>query len=151
MQNASPDIAQLIGQVLQGQSGTDDGQPSAAGSLDWVALFARYAAPLLQGDTSWLRALGGSPVFDIATQLATHYATLSHRDSAIAAALGACRCWGEQPDCEHCGGEGAPGWMLPDPDAFREYVQPAIDAVRHERRWRQRASLHRVVNHAGET
>src|SRR3954467_7081479 len=39
---------------------------------------------------------------------------LVERDRRLAAALGACQCWGEQPDCANCDGSGSPGWVRPD-------------------------------------
>ena len=36
----------------------------------------------------------------------SHYGALAERNSELAAALGACTCWGEREDCEACGGVG---------------------------------------------
>ncbi len=48
----------------------------------------------------------------------------------IARALGACpACWGRDPSCAECAGHGAPGFLSPHPDLFRELVLPAA------RRW----------------
>lgn len=44
----------------------------------------------------------------------------------LAAALGACECWGRDPGCELCAGDGAPGWTDPDEDLYREFVLPAV-------------------------
>jgi hypothetical protein len=45
----------------------------------------------------------------------------------LAAALGACRlCWGADPDCPRCDGRGGAGWIQPDPDKYRMFVEPAI-------------------------
>ncbi|PAU61532.1 hypothetical protein [Pseudomonas indica] len=45
----------------------------------------------------------------------------------LAAALGACYlCWGEDDDCELCGGHGQPGWCEPDAELFAGYVAPAV-------------------------
>jgi hypothetical protein len=54
---------------------------------------------------------------------------LLDRNSAVAAALGACDCWGEDPDCAFCGGEGVPGWARPDEECFGTYVRPALAAM----------------------
>ena len=49
----------------------------------------------------------------------------------LASALGACpECWGEEVDCEFCGGEGTPGWELPDRRLFRRLVLPALERLR---------------------
>jgi hypothetical protein len=60
---------------------------------------------------------------------ADDYAELAARDAALAAALGACECWGADADCPACGGAGEPGWMLPDSRLFAHYVHPAVQAV----------------------
>jgi hypothetical protein len=50
----------------------------------------------------------------------------------LAAALGACRCWGLRADCEVCVGRGCTGWVRPDRELFDELVQPAV-ARMHDR------------------
>jgi hypothetical protein len=50
-------------------------------------------------------------------------AAWNHR---VAGAVGACDCWGELPGCRICGGRGAPGWMIPDREAFDVVVRPAL-------------------------
>ena len=44
----------------------------------------------------------------------------------LAAALGACECWGLQADCGLCQGRGSAGWIQPEPELFDEFVRPAI-------------------------
>ena len=44
----------------------------------------------------------------------------------LAAALGACECWGLRANCDLCWGQGSAGWIQPDPELFEEFVQPAI-------------------------
>jgi hypothetical protein len=44
----------------------------------------------------------------------------------LAAALGACECWGHDPDCADCAGAGFAGWVDPDARLYQEYVTPAI-------------------------
>jgi hypothetical protein len=44
----------------------------------------------------------------------------------LAAALGACECWGLRDDCDLCQGRGSAGWTEPIPELFDEYVGPAI-------------------------
>lgn len=54
----------------------------------------------------------------------------------LATALGACDCWGMQPDCAACRGHGSVGWTDPDPELFVEFVQPAVARLsgEHEQR-----------------
>jgi hypothetical protein len=52
---------------------------------------------------------------------------LRERVARFAAAVGACAaCWGEDDSCASCGGEGAAGWLDPDPMQFTELVAPAV-------------------------
>jgi hypothetical protein len=44
----------------------------------------------------------------------------------LAAALGACECWGLREECALCRGEGSSGWIEPVPELFDEFVRPAI-------------------------
>jgi hypothetical protein len=44
----------------------------------------------------------------------------------LAAALGACECWGSRADCDQCHGLGSAGWTEPVPELFDEFVGPAI-------------------------
>lgn len=47
----------------------------------------------------------------------------------LAAALGACECWGLLADCDMCQGHGSAGWTRPDPELFEEFVRPAVDRL----------------------
>lgn len=58
---------------------------------------------------------------------------LIDRNSLLAAAVGACDCWGEQVGCRLCGGDGAPGWVVPDKELFATYVYPAVRAISRRR------------------
>ncbi|WP_146210146.1 hypothetical protein [Vitiosangium sp. GDMCC 1.1324] len=49
-------------------------------------------------------------------------------DAEFAAACGACACFGA-PHCPNCGGEGRPGWQVPDENLFRMYVAPALERL----------------------
>jgi hypothetical protein len=44
----------------------------------------------------------------------------------VAAAVGACECWGLQAGCRTCHGRGSSGWAVPDPELFQEFIGPAI-------------------------
>jgi hypothetical protein len=57
---------------------------------------------------------------------AAYYEQVLDRNVCLAAALGACDCWGSVPECPICEGAGAPGWTMPDRELFATYVQPAM-------------------------
>ena len=57
------------------------------------------------------------------------YERLVERNGELAAAVGACDCWGQQADCPICDGEGGPGWVRPDKQLFTAYVYPAVRVV----------------------
>ena len=57
------------------------------------------------------------------------YETLLDHDVLLAAALGACDCWGDDLGCRSCAGEGRPGWKPPDPQLYDELVAPAVARV----------------------
>lgn len=57
-------------------------------------------------------------------------AALMAKIEMLACALGACpSCWGHDPGCEDCGGNGAPGDLVPDPQCFETFVAPLLDQL----------------------
>jgi hypothetical protein len=53
--------------------------------------------------------------------------TLRGRNDALAAALGACYlCWGDDPTCPFCSGQGAPAWRPVDRSLFEQWIFPAV-------------------------
>lgn len=60
------------------------------------------------------------------------YEDLATRNAALAAALGACDCWG-QVECTVCHGTGGPGWTLPDKRLFSYFVRPALEVLNRQR------------------
>lgn len=66
---------------------------------------------------------------------------LRETNDTLAIALGACYlCWGGEPECPNCEGEGTPGYFMPDPALFNEIVRPAVSRVASAVRRRMRAS-----------
>jgi hypothetical protein len=58
---------------------------------------------------------------------------LRSRNEMLAAALGACYlCFGDDLTCPECNGAGVVGSLLPDADAFRHYVAPAVKRIRQK-------------------
>lgn len=66
-------------------------------------------------------------------EMVDELAELRARNETLAAALGACPCWGRAADCARCGGEGAPGSDRVDLHLFRLWVAPAVAALRQQR------------------
>jgi hypothetical protein len=57
------------------------------------------------------------------------------RNDALACALGACcLCWGDDSECRVCRGRGRPGFSIPEPGRFEEYVLPAIRMLQTRKR-----------------
>ena len=57
------------------------------------------------------------------------YESVAERNAEFAAACGACVCLGEESHCLDCGGEGRPGWQVPDENLFRLYVAPVLERL----------------------
>ena len=75
----------------------------------------------------------------LAKRMYAELEVLRERSDAFAAAIGACPvCFGDDPLCEECAGNGRPGAVAPDPDAWRQFVAPAIQRVRSIRLERER-------------
>jgi hypothetical protein len=69
---------------------------------------------------------GGAASLIVDGSLSADQVALADRDVLLAAALGACECWGEEPACPSCSGDGGVGWVPPDPALYDEYVKPAV-------------------------
>lgn len=63
-------------------------------------------------------------------RLLRHVSLLERRNSLVAGAMGACPCWGSDPWCDDCGGDGTPGSRSPAPTAFEALVVPLLHAER---------------------
>jgi hypothetical protein len=51
-------------------------------------------------------------------------------NNSLAEALGSCHsCWGEDPDCDHCSGNGSPGWKNINKRMFNLYVLPSLEKL----------------------
>ncbi|GMA15731.1 hypothetical protein [Deinococcus metallilatus] len=60
-------------------------------------------------------------------ELEDDLAACQARLDELALALGACpSCWGEDAGCRLCRGRGRPGFLRPDPEAFRRWIVPAL-------------------------
>ncbi len=53
-------------------------------------------------------------------------------NTVFSSAVGACECWGEDNNCEHCHGNGNPGYFQVDESAFQQYVMPCMEQVKEE-------------------
>jgi hypothetical protein len=67
---------------------------------------------------------GGQPWVVTSDESSAHEA-LVDRNVLLAAALGACDCWGQDPECLTCSGKGSAGWIQPERRLYEEYVEPA--------------------------
>jgi hypothetical protein len=131
-------VERVFQEVVDQLAGTEgftasDGRPPE--ELIAVALGGRLARMIVDDQSLGGRSVTGptarhhpGPVLDPAVDDVT-FNELVDRNLALAAALGACDCWGQQPDCPICDGVGGPGWLPPDRHLFAAYVYPAMRAV----------------------
>jgi len=117
---SNPAMEAVLGALAQQRSAaasnaaTDDASEPARGDIAEAPV--RIAA--LEGRFEQLR--------DIARRMDHELRVLRRRNAQLAAALGACpHCWGEDPECTTCAGEGRPGSAPPHRGHFRHYVAAA--------------------------
>lgn len=116
-------LQQVIEQVAGDESIVAGGETTSERIA--TALGNRLARLILEEDASLRRgryAVGRDAAL-------TPYDELVERNIVVASALGACDCWGDNAHCPICDGEGAPGWLPPDPELFATYVRPAARTV----------------------
>jgi hypothetical protein len=119
-------IVQQVLSQLAHQYGLSDSRGGPSEELIAVALGNRLAQAIVSEDQSRARHRSAeNPWGDEFTDADE----LIERNSDLAAALGACDCWGFSVDCSVCDGAGAPGWALPDRRLFSTYVHPALRAM----------------------
>jgi hypothetical protein len=110
-------LARVAGQLMQDGAAPEDNDPQPSDLI---------ASAL--GDWLTRTITGGDGGQEPGSEWLSHYRELLDRNSALAAALGACDCWGQDRGCPVCNGAGIPGWLLPDEGLFEAYVQPAVSA-----------------------
>ena len=98
---------------------------SSPDELITLALGKRLARMIANGDSSAIE----NTTNGLRDDELSHYEELVDRNAVLAAALGACDCWGQLENCPFCDGVGRPGWILPDDQLFAIYVSPALSAV----------------------
>lgn len=69
---------------------------------------------------------GGAPNNVVISYDSAVHEALVDQNVLLAAAVGACDCWGQDPACPVCAGTGSAGWTEPDRTLFEEYVAPAV-------------------------
>jgi Bacterial Ig-like domain (group 2) len=117
---------QMVGELARHDGVADvDGTPPE--DLLATTLGKRLAGMILEDRAA---APTGLPALDPAYPTPVQDEQLVDRMLALAAALGACDCWGQDVGCPVCEGAGSPGWLPPDRHLFAAYVYPAMRAVR---------------------
>jgi hypothetical protein len=112
-------VQQFLQEILGGGSPADPPADGTESPEDQVA----------RSITGWLTQMfRGTPEEEPSLSM-LDWDELLDRNSALAAAVGACDCWGDDPDCGFCEGEGVPGWATPDEEFFGTYVSPALAAM----------------------
>lgn len=135
----NPTVAAMM-QMMAGQKTPAQTQePVAEAAADGLT------ADEIEELRSWLEA-SNNEASALREQLQTALGELKilrERSDLLALALGACcLCWGQDPACRACRGNGHPGKSVPDEDLFSEYVLPAVQLMRASR---QRSSVVTVL------
>lgn len=130
------DPAALIDRVLRVvlQQAALDGPLSVDSSASPAELMTSTANSWVGQAENGGDATPGPPRPAVMEPLGDDHEELVNRNSVLAAALGACDCWGEDVDCPFCEGYGRPAWAVPDRRLFVEYVYPAVRALSKRRR-----------------
>lgn len=106
--------------------------PTQRGLIEILDEFGRPPAAEPPPATSAGPEVGLTPEdADGAGDPARELAELREINAMLAAALGACTCWG-QAGCPACGGAGRPGHAAPDRALFRALVVPALQRAQRE-------------------
>jgi hypothetical protein len=103
-------ITQLVDRIADEHAFTDSDEPT--GERIATALGNRLARVVLDEE-----------------EAAARYDLLVERNIALASALGACDCWGDDGGCAVCDGDGRPGWLPPDAQLFAVYVGPVAGVL----------------------
>ena len=110
IEHVLPDPSGYAQRLLR-QAMTRWGQSAESPATTFYPAYATASAGD-DGDGAWHTSTVGDPLTD--TNL------------LLAAALGACECWGLRASCDLCKGRGTAGWTDPDPALFDELVMPAV-------------------------
>lgn len=135
MTDSPLNIDRIIGQVLFAANARSNGSFDEPGSNEDLIgeLIARYVTPMLRDEQDQSVDENAGTIGTYIGALISDYNELKERNSALAAALGACTCFGHDDECEECAGEGTPGWAMPRQEEFAEYVRPALARIRNAR------------------
>lgn len=118
MMSGTPNIAQLVGalppgtiptayapllQVLQSMVSGDGGDAPLEEQLELLQRRLRVSEQRLERAQRTIRAYRA-------------------QNRLLARAHGACDCWGGNPACRHCAGQGMAGWFTPEADLLRDLL-----------------------------
>lgn len=101
-----------------------------------------WLAAIFERNKSSQSNFGASSEESFPPDMVAWYDALAERNAALAAALGACDCWGGLADCPVCHGSGRPGWRLPEKKSFSYFVQPAISRLKSSSNGATQAQRH---------
>lgn len=118
MQQNPTGSRQFMAETLRAQAGSD---PRLTAMLDYMQRDEATNAPAPRDPS---RAERIRAMFK---EMREELVELHERNDVLADALGACpTCWGRVKHCGECRGRGRPGWRVPDPKLFEEFITPAI-------------------------
>jgi hypothetical protein len=121
LENMDPNMKMLMEQMMQQRQQQDNGDK---------ALLDKYKMQLQRmRDNNQQLQQQLSTSDEQLTIMTRHVEYLLRLNNSVAAALGACECWGEDLQCPHCKGEGEPGYKSVNQRYFRLYVQPCLEKM----------------------
>jgi hypothetical protein len=118
--NELDDVTALLGRILPDPNGFVERLLNQA-IIRWGGASGPPDTPTEPIDVSYMQE--PQPGQSESTTLLPRLVEMS---TILAAALGACDCWGLQVDCPFCQGTGSSGWISPDLELFQELVGPAV-------------------------
>lgn len=114
-------------------------QDEGAREATVIDILSDRLAAMLEAEEPRKSTRDECPERNLSPDMLAWYEELATRNAALAAALGACDCWG-QAECTVCHGTGGPGWTLPDKHLFSYFVRPALDVLNRQRASRNGAA-----------
>ncbi|HLH28557.1 MAG TPA: hypothetical protein VKW77_06550 [Acidimicrobiales bacterium] len=125
--NGDPRVAAVMNLLARRQAEQAEAEAARAGDDEGADSGEPFGAPDAQARAREDRRRRARKLHQMMEAMSAELESLRERNDALAAALGACYlCWGDDPGCRVCHGQGCPGSLRPDRPLFLHYVAPAL-------------------------